>query len=222
MNLKSAADVSNPYSISNRFRRKRFIHFLKFIEPLPKPVKVLDVGGTQSFWEQMKLTSPLEVDITILNIGPVPSTLPNFKMVAGDAREMKMFGDKEFDIVFSNSVIEHVGDFEEQKKTAKEMVRVGKKIFIQTPNYYFPFEPHFLFPFFQFLPLNTKIFLLTHFSVGWYEKQRSRNDAENLIKSINLLTLKKIKKIFPNAYCISEKFLFLTKSFTISNDRFLK
>ncbi len=218
MNLKSAADVSNPNSLSNRFRRKRFAHFLKFIEPLPKPVKILDVGGTQSFWEQMKLTSPREVDITILNINLIRTTLPNFKMVAGDAREMKMFSDKGFEIVFSNSFLEHIGDFEEQKKSAIEMMRVGKKIFIQTPNYYFPIEPHFLFPFFQFLPANVKIFLLTHFSLGWYEKQRARDDAEKLIKSINLLTLKKIKRLFPNSLYISEKFLFFTKSFTILSE----
>jgi hypothetical protein len=215
MDLKSAANVSNPDSLSNRFRRKRFAHFLKFIEHLPKPVKILDVGGTQSFWEQMKLTSPGKVDITILNIRPFHTTLPNFKMVAGNAREMKMFGDKEFEIVFSNSVLEHVGDFGEQKKSAIEMMRVGNRIFIQTPNYYFPFEPHFLFPFFQFLPANAKIFLLTHFSLGWYNKQKTRKEAEKLIKSVNLLTLRKIKKLFPNVNYISEKFLFFTKSFTI-------
>jgi hypothetical protein len=219
MDLKSAADVSNPNSLSNRFRRKRFGHFLNFIEHLPKPVKILDVGGTQSFWEQMKLTSPREVNITILNILPFQTTLPNFKMVAGDARNMKMFGDKEFEIVFSNSVLEHVGDFGEQKKSAMEMMRVGKKIFIQTPNYYFPIEPHFLFPFFQFLPSNARIFLLTHFSLGWYEKQRTHDDAAKLLKSVNLLTLRKIKELFPNAHYISERFLFFTKSFIILSER---
>ncbi len=222
MNFKSAADVSNPGSLSNRFRQKRFKHFLKFIEPLPKPVKILDVGGTQSFWEQMKLTSPDEVNITILNISPFHTTLPNFKMIDGDARSMKIFSDKEFEIVFSNSLLEHIGNFEEQKKSAMEIIRVGKKIFVQTPNYYFPFEPHFLFPFFQFLPANAKIFLLTHFSLGWYEKQRTRGDAEKLIKSLNLLTLRKIKELFPNARYISEKFLFLTKSFTILSEEIRK
>jgi hypothetical protein len=63
---------------------------------------------------------------------------------------------------------------------------------------------------------------LTHFSLGWYEKQRTRGDAEKLTKSLNLLTLRKIKELFPNAYYISEKFLFLTKSFTIISEEIRK
>ena len=63
---------------------------------------------------------------------------------------MDFFKDKSFDAVFSNSVIEHVGTFEDQKMMANEVIRVTNFYFIQTPNLYFPIEPHFLVPFFQF------------------------------------------------------------------------
>lgn len=57
---------------------------------------------------------------------------------------MKQFQDNEFDAVFSNSVIEHVGDYEAQRQMANEIMRVGKRYFVQTPNFYFPIEPHIL------------------------------------------------------------------------------
>ncbi|MEM2045934.1 MAG: class I SAM-dependent methyltransferase, partial [Candidatus Bathyarchaeia archaeon] len=57
--------------------------------------------------------------------------------IIGDARCMP-FKDKSFDVVFSNSVIEHVGNYDDQKMCAEEIRRVGKCYFVQTPNFYFP------------------------------------------------------------------------------------
>ncbi len=213
--LKKFADVSNPKSVSNRFRTKRFKYFLELINELPKPVKILDAGGTQLFWERMKLTSPEDVQITILNKENVDITLPNFTMVKGNAADMKMFTDMQFDVVFSNSVIEHVGSFDSQRKMANEIMRTGKTFFVQTPNYYFPLEPHFLFPFFQFLPNKLKIFLIRHFSLGWYEKVNNIEKSKEIINSLRLLNLREIKELFPNSVIIKEKFIFLTKSFII-------
>ena len=69
------------------------------------------------------------------------------------------------------------------------MQRITKNIFVQTPNKYFPLEPHFLFPFFQFLPLGMQVWLLTHFQLGWYPKYQSKEEAKGAAKSIRLLTI---------------------------------
>jgi hypothetical protein len=61
---------------------------------------------------------------------------------------MPQYRDKEFDIAFSNSVIEHVGNDLRIRQMADEVRRVGRN-YLQTPNYYFPLEPHFFFPFFH-------------------------------------------------------------------------
>lgn len=211
------ADNKNSKSVSHKFREKRFLLFLEFIKHLPKPVKILDAGGTQDFWVQMKFTSPSSAGITVFNIEKIDITLPNFRFIQGDIRNMNVFEDKEFDIVFSNSVIEHLETNKDRIAAAKEIMRVGKKFFVQTPNYYFPFEPHYLFPMFQFLPMKVKLSMLMNFRLGWYEKQASRKDAEKIINSINLLTKTDLKKLFPGSRLYKEKFHFLIKSFIVSN-----
>lgn len=69
------------------------------------------------------------VDITLLNLKKyeVPQAYGNIISVAGDATDLKEYRDKQFNLAFSNSVIEHVGGIKEQRKMAKEMMRAGKK-----------------------------------------------------------------------------------------------
>jgi len=184
------------------------------ISDLPKPVKILDVGGTESFWQMMGQAGKEEFQIILVNTEKIETTFPNFRFVQADSRNLSMFSDSEFDIVFSNSVIEHVGGYEEQKKMAGEIMRVGKRYFIQSPNYYFPFEPHFMFPLFQFLPAGIKTFLVANFNMGWYKKS-TKKEAEKIVKSISLLKKKELLMLFPGSCIIKERFLFLTKSFIV-------
>lgn len=139
------ADNSNSKSVSSGLRAKRFNWFLEIIKP-NKISKILDVGGTEAIW----LDTGLEKQVTLFNID-FKKRYPKFNYVVGDACNMK-FIDGEFDIIYSNSVIEHVGNFERQTQFAKEVVRVGKSYWIQTPYKHFPIEQHFLFPLFQYLP----------------------------------------------------------------------
>lgn len=211
--LKKLADNSRSSSMANALRRARLDIFRTYIQSLPKPVRVLDVGGTEKFWIQGGLVEPELVQIVLLNTAKEPVTLPNFSSVIGDARDLSQFHTEEFDIVFSNSVIEHVGEFECQKKMADEIRRVGKRYFVQTPAKYFPIEPHFLFPFFACFPEYIKIFLVTHFSLGWYPKQNSVADAREFLRWFRLLTRKEMMSLFPDAKIQDERWLGFTKSF---------
>lgn len=184
-------------------------------------VKILDVGGVPDFWQNSTFLEEITLNIEIytVNINPLyeqyGTNNHRIKAMTSDARNLKQFKDKEFDIVFSNSVIEHVGDYSEQRQMANEVMRVGKRYFIQTPNLYFPIEPHFIFPFFQFLPIQLRAELLTHFNLGWSKREQDKQKAKAQVESVKLLSKNQFVNLFPGAKCYEEKVLGLTKSFII-------
>lgn len=211
--IRRLADNSSSDSLATRMRRARFRLFLSLLERLDGHVEILDIGGTQDFWNQM--TGDLERDmrVTLLNIEHQPVASGNFVSAVGDARAMPEIGDKSFDVVFSNSVIEHVGGRDDQRRMATEIMRVGKRYFVQTPNKRFPLEPHFLFPWFQYLPGGVRAEMVHRFDVGWYKRIPDRGAARREVDSIQLLTRKEFAALFPDATIQEEKFAGLTKSF---------
>lgn len=212
--LRALADNRNPTSLAARIRRKRFTLFESLISHVPKPLRILDVGGTQKFWEVMGFPGAERIEITILNVATQPVSLPNFTAVAGDARDLQ-FADASFDVVFSNSVIEHVGGHEDQCRMAREVKRVGARYFLQTPNRHFPIEPHFLFPYFQFLPVPARVWLLQHFRLGWRSRIRDAGKARASVESVRLLSKAELIALFPDASLFEEKMVGLTKSFVV-------
>ena len=103
---------------------------------------------------------------------------------------------------------------EDQKNMANEILRIGKRFYVQTPNYWFPIEPHFLCPFFQYFPIWVKGFLLRSFNLGWYSRTTDKEESLRIAKSIRLLTLKEMNALFPNSHTYKEKFYGFVKSFT--------
>ncbi|OKH21795.1 methyltransferase domain-containing protein [Chroogloeocystis siderophila] len=222
--LKTLADDRKPNSLSSKLRQKRFAVFTKLVknhcEKTKGLVRIIDVGGTPTVWERnlplLKQLCPVtQVKVVVANIKDYRTSCIDINCVIANATKMNQFKDKEFDIVFSNSVIEHVGDFEAQKAMANEILRIGKVYFVQTPNFYFPIEPHFLFPFFQFFPLPLKVWLIRNFDLGWRRKAPTLDTALVLINSVKLLTKKQLISLFPQANLFEEKIFSLTKSFIL-------
>ena len=110
-------------------------------------------------------------------------------------------------------MIEHVGTYQDQLQMAQEVRRVGKRYFIQTPNKYFPLEPHFLFPLFQFFPIKLRVLLMQNFSLGWFAKTPDAAKAREIVESIRLLSKREFVALFPKASIYEEKVFGLTKSF---------
>ena len=205
-------------SLVSFLRRKRFAFFKSLIQSAPDTLNILDIGGTLEFWVNSGFLADLlqikEINITLLNIKEYQSNHPNIKTAIGDATNLKQFRDGEFDIVFSNSVIEHLFTYENQLLMAAEIKRISKRFFIQTPNKYFPIEPHFQFPLFQFLPLSIKVILIRNFKLGWRNKAATKEQAVKTVTEIRLLGKKELNKLFPNSKIYQEKFFGLTKSLT--------
>lgn len=210
-------DASKASSLNQRFRLKRFEFFKSLINDLPRPIKILDIGGTQNYWERMNFVKNDDIHITLLNLEEQAVTNSNFKSVVGDATDLSEFKDSEFDIVYSNSVIEHLFTKDNQKNMASEVKRVGQYYFIQTPNLYFPVEPHWLFPFFQFFPFALKVYLTQNFDLGNYEKAGTREAAIQRVNEVKLLNRNEMKQLFDCGKLYEEKLFLLTKSLTMYN-----
>ena len=122
-------------AIVRHFRSRRMRRFEQEFS-ITGQTRILDVGGTPLNWRLLSA----QPQITILNTTR-ESVDARFTWVWGDGRILP-FRDQSFDIVFSNSVIEHVGDTSSQQRFAAEIARVGKAYWVQTPNRLFPIEPH--------------------------------------------------------------------------------
>ncbi|PYM17031.1 MAG: methyltransferase type 11 [Verrucomicrobia bacterium] len=211
--LKTLASSTSADSMAASFRRRRFALFQDLISSLNhSPITILDLGGWQEFWEVMGFTDTPH-KIILLNLHEIQVRYPNFTSIVGDARKLDTFTDKSVDVVFSNSVIEHLGTYENQKHMANEVRRVGKRYFIQTPNFFFPIEPHFIFPFFHWLPLSARLMLISRFSLGYIGRKQSREQAMRTLGEFRLLKKNEVKALFPDASIYSERVFGLTKSY---------
>jgi SAM-dependent methyltransferase len=208
--LGRLADIREPGSAASALRRRRVHFLLDLLHDVPPPVRLLDVGGTPQFW---KGHLPLPgTAITVLNLALGPD-VAGVTQVAGDARDMRGFGEGSFDVVFSNSVIEHVGGPGDQARMAREVARVGRRWVVQTPNRMFPVEPHFLAPFFQFLPRRLKLLLVRWRRMGWYARARTAAEAAGFVDGVRLLRASDLALMFPQCMLVEEGVLGLAKSF---------
>lgn len=209
--MKEVARNSRIIEKRTEGRRRRQSVFLEFMRNIPLPCRILDLGGTTEFWTQVSWDLP-GAEITVLNTLDIDPAGDVVRCVVGDARSMPEFQDKEYDIVFSNSVIEHVGTYKDQESMAAEVQRVGRSYFIQTPNRSFPIEPHFYFPLFQFLTHSAQARLLTWFSLGMFNRRRALFEAYDLVRSIRLLSEQEMRRLFPGCTVYRERLAGMTKS----------
>jgi hypothetical protein len=185
--------------------------FIDSVHPLPTST-ILDVGGYPQFWQD----SPLRAEITILNIHVIPdlpdSVSANFKFVTGDGCKLE-YPDKSFDIVFSNSVIEHLGTYANQQAFAAESRRVGGALWVQTPAREFFFEPHLMMPFVHFLPRAIQARLLRYGTVWGLMTKPSPAEVIGFLDEVRLLRFNEMQALFPDCEILREKFMGFTKSY---------
>ncbi len=215
LNLKRHTDTRAPGSLSNRMRNERFKRFEALISQKAKPWKIIDIGGTPQFWRQRGWTDRGDAHITIVNITPQESAYANISFVLASALDLGRFRDNEFDVSFSNSVIEHLHTFENQKAMAREVRRVAPAYWLQTPNYWFPVEPHFHFVGWQWLPLEMRVAMLQRWRFGRRGPTGDPEAARELVEEVRLLTRSELVELFPGGAIVAEKFGAWTKSWMV-------
>ena len=201
--------------ISPWFRRRRFERFKAVMQPTATTT-ILDVGGFPWCWPE-KLC-PAQVTMVNLDCPTDPVASPRRKMLRGNGCALE-FADRSFDIGYSNSVIEHVGTWENQQKFAAEIRRVGGRLWVQTPARWFFIEPHLLAPFIHYLPKNWQRPLLRWFTLwGWITKPTPAQ-VDAFLAEVRLLTRSEMQTLFPDCRIEREKFLWLfTKSYVAVRD----
>ena len=228
--IKAVAKLVSNYnrtdSLGSRLRSKRLGPLLSMINKvfqLKGEVDVIDIGGTRSYWNivPVKWLEDRKVKITIVNL-PGSKKIPDesvFSFISADGCDLNTFGDKSFDIAHSNSVIEHVGDWGRVIEFANELTRVAEEYFIQTPNYWFPIEPHCFTPFFHWLPKPMRLWLVLRFELGNWQRADTVDAAVRIIESARLLNKRMFSELFKDAEILTERFFFLPKSFVAIRKR---
>ena len=197
--------------ILRHFRSRRMRRFAG-VFGVTDETRILDVGGTPFNWSLVDVRPR----VTIVNMPRAREAFDvQFTSVFADGRDLP-FRDRSFDIVFSNSVIEHVGDRESQSRFAREIARVGRAYWIETPNRGFPVEPHLFTPFLHFLPLAWQRFIARRFTI-WAMLERPSQDRwefyiEHYLRDIRLLDAGDLRCLFPGAVILRERLGGLTKS----------
>lgn len=178
------------------------------------------MGGSVQYWRRVGLDFLREsrVKVTVLNIVETelklgPSEPDLFVARVGDGCDLSDMADGQFDLVHSNSVIEHVGNWARMKQFAAETRRVGRSYYVQTPYYWFPVDPHYYrFPMIHWLPRPLQARLLTRFPIASAGRVRSLDAALRVLDGTQLLDRRQLEIAFPDATLVRERVAGLTKS----------
>jgi hypothetical protein len=206
-----AADTGR--SLSERARAKRREELLRRFPELPE-MRVLDLGGTTWFWTTgpVRPKSLLVVNLDEDCLGH--DQHPWISTARADACNLPSeVLEMPFDLVFSNSLIEHVGGRWRRQVLAETIAQLSSHYWVQTPARYFPLEPHWIFPGFQFLPVTTRAAISRRWPLSPPNlRRRSRLDAVDDVLEVELVSTAEMGRLFPDAELWPERILGMTKS----------
>lgn len=216
------SEQSRVAELRRRFRRRRFERIEALIRDILKErdsAHILDVGGTTKYWALLDPELYGRVHVTVLNteaelaIHRADDLGIAFEEVQGDGCAMPQYTDGAFDLVHSNSVLEHVGSYTRMIEFAVETRRVGRAYYVQTPYLWFPIEPHYLVPFLHWLPDALRIRLHSSFRMG---RARRVSYPEAMVRAdiVRMVDKPLMRALFPDGELVRERWMLMTKSLT--------
>jgi hypothetical protein len=201
--------VDRPGSLGDRKRAQRWGWFRETFPDLEK-MSVVDLGGRAESWLRAPVRPAL---VHVINLESQPSDPPSWIRVdqanVCDLPDTILTGT--YDLVFSNSVIEHVGGHTQRQRFADTVHKLADRHWIQTPYRYFPIEPHWLFPGFQFLPLTVR----GEISRRWplvHTRSESHVDGVRAALEVELLSRTEMALYFPGSELRIERAMGMVKS----------
>lgn len=212
--------------LSGRFRDRRNVHLRAFIarcvarRAAPGPFRIVDLGGSFAYWDRVGLDFLAAHDIRVTCInrseGELKLDRPGGDRLTaeiGDACRLTHYADDSFDLVHSNSVVEHVGGYADMQAFAAETRRLAPAYYVQTPYAWFPIDPHFpRLPFYHWLPVSLQLKAQRRFKLGWAGPARDVAHAMRHIEGTVLLDRTRMRDLFPDARHRFERLALLPKS----------
>lgn len=201
--------VDGEQSLGERSRQRRWTEFVDIFPDLGS-MRVLDLGGTARFW----LRSPVRpAHVHLVNVALSPESLPDWIVESmADACELPgSIRDQQFDLVYSNSVIEHVGGHYRREQFAETVRSCAPVHWVQTPYRYFPIEPHWVAPGLQFLPL----WLRARIAMRWPLAHSRTADVDVAVRTqlnTELIGVAALRHYFPDSEIRRERLGGVTKS----------
>lgn len=171
-------------------------------------MRVLDLGGTAVSWSVLGLR-PASVTVVNLDHDGKSPPEPWMEIVHGDACAG---GFGEYDLVFSNSLMEHLGGHARRQQFANVVRESAPAWWVQTPYRYFPIEPHWVFPGFQFLPFRMRVLICQHWSMLNVPACKDPAEAADLVASTELISGTEMRTYFPNSEIWYERIAGIPKS----------
>ncbi len=207
---------AHPRALSRRFRSRRFALIKALVDEIiarKGACRIADIGGTTYYWDIARdFVEARALEITLVNREPVGETSGKFSCIPGDATDLGFLNDMSFDFVHCNSVIEHVGDWDKRAAMAIHVRRLAPAYYLQTPYFWFPYEPHFRAPLIHWLPEQIRYRLVMRFALGFAEPKQTVDAAMRRVQSARLLDAGQLRALFPDAEMLREKIFGLTKS----------
>jgi 2-polyprenyl-3-methyl-5-hydroxy-6-metoxy-1,4-benzoquinol methylase len=209
-------------SIPSQLRKRRFRYVNELIEGrllATGRCRILDIGGTEYYWNlnaEFMNRNKYVVSIICVNLGDntdKPIGRYNVTHEVGDATKADVYAEDRFDIIHSNSVIEHVGGWTAVRAMASQIVGCNKPYYVQTPNFWFPIEPHFRFVGWQWMPKCWRASLMLRGQRGFRKQSTSYDNAMKEVESVELLTKRQMLELFPSAVIHAERLGPFSKSF---------
>lgn len=195
-------------SLAARARAGRWDEFSRRFPDL-ESMRVLDLGGTPAAWQK----APRQpAHVVAVNLDRRHRSTDNVHCVVGDACALpsSLRGER-FDMVFSSSLLEHVGGHARRRQFANTVHEMADHHWVQTPYRYFPIEPHWVFPGFQFLPFPARVAVAHRWRLGHY-RARDRSAATRRVSAVELIGVTEMRSYFPASEIWFERYAGLVKS----------
>ena len=201
------ADPTETCSVGTYLRSRRWDIFRDRFPEIAE-MRVIDLGGTVRHWQ----TSPLRpTSVVVVNLMADSSPVDWIKAVQGDACELPPeLGGCKFDLVYSNSLIEHVGGHSRRCLFAQNVRSLAPHHWVQTPYRYFPIEPHWLFPGLQFLPQRARAAAIRNWPLS--PVRPDPQEALRDVLEVELLSKTEMAFYFDQSKIVHERVLGVTKS----------